>query len=169
MADARVLANYGAKIDPSSPVEFLVEQIVTMQPPTLPLWIAGLYYYLFARHGRPVRMLGWIYVILFVLFLVQNARFYFLAPAYPMLFAAGTTVAERVLTRPHWNWAKPAYAVVLAVSGIIVAPLTVVPVLPVDTLARITGAAGGDGESRSTPGKRQSCPRTSPIASAGRT
>jgi hypothetical protein len=62
-----------------------------------------------------------------------------------MLFAAGATVAERVLTRRHWNWAKPAYVVVLAVSGIIVAPLTVVPTLPVDTLARITGAAGGDG------------------------
>lgn len=116
--------NYGAKIDPSSPVEFLVEQIVTMQPPTLPLWIAGLYYYLFARDGRPVRALGWIYVILFALFLVQNARLYFLAPAYPMLFAAGATVTERVFTRRNWSWVKPAYVVVLAVSGIVVAPLT---------------------------------------------
>ncbi|MBA2534239.1 MAG: glycosyltransferase family 39 protein, partial [Rubrobacter sp.] len=136
--------NYGAKIDPSSPVEFLVEQIVTMQPPTLLLWIAGLYYYLFARDGRPVRVLGWIYVILFALFLVQNARFYFLAPAYPMLFAAGAPVTERFLTQRNRSWIMPAYAVVLAVSGIVVAPLTVVPALPVDTLARITGAAGGD-------------------------
>lgn len=138
-------ANYGAKIDPSSPVEFLVEQIVTMQPPTLPLWIAGLCYYLFARDGRAVRVLGWIYIILFVLFLVQNARFYFLAPAYPMLFAAGATVTERFLARRVWSWIKPAYVVVLAISGLIVAPLTVVPALPVDTLARITGAAGGNG------------------------
>jgi len=37
-----------------------------------------------------------------------------------------------------------AAVVVLAVSGIAIAPLTVVPVLPVETLARITGAAGGD-------------------------
>lgn len=136
--------NYGAKIDPSSPSEFLVEQIVTMQPPTLPLWIAGLYYYLFARDGRPVRVLGWIYIILFTLFLIQNARFYFLAPAYPMLFAAGATVTERFASRRNWSWIKPAYVVVLAVSGIVVAPLTVVPALPVETLARITGAAGGD-------------------------
>ena len=33
---------------------------------------------------------------------------------------------------------------VLVVSGIVVAPITVLPVLPVETLARITGAAGGD-------------------------
>src|SRR3712207_7978192 len=35
---------------------------------------------------------SWIYVVLLVLFMVQNARFYFLAPAYPMLFAAGAVV-----------------------------------------------------------------------------
>src|SRR3712207_841143 len=31
-------ANYGGKVDPASPVEFLVEQIVTMHPLTLPIW-----------------------------------------------------------------------------------------------------------------------------------
>jgi hypothetical protein len=110
----------------------------------LPLWLTGLYYYLFSRDGRPYRALGWIYVVLFVLFVIQNARFYFLAPAYPMLFAAGAVVFERFVARRNWSWLKPAYVVVLVVSGIIVAPITVLPVLPVETLARITGAAGGD-------------------------
>ena len=137
-------ANYGAKIDESSPLEFLVEQIVTMQPPTLPLWVLGLYFYPFSREGRPVRALGLVYGILFLLFMVQNARFYFLTPAYPMLFAAGALLVERFATRRSWGWLKPAYVVVLVVSGIVVAPITVVPVLPVDTLARITGSAGGD-------------------------
>jgi hypothetical protein len=137
-------SNYGEKIDEASPLEFLVEQIVTMQPPTLPLWLAGLLYYLFSRDGRPYRALGWIYVMLFVLFMVQNARFYFLAPAYPMLFAAGAVVFERFLARRGWNWPKPAYVAVLAISGIVVAPITVLPVLPVETLARVTGSAGGD-------------------------
>ena len=137
-------ANYGGKIDEASPVEFLIEQIVTMQPPTLPLWLAGLYYYLFSREGKPYRALGWIYVILFALFLAQNARFYFLAPAYPMLFAAGAVMTERFVRRRNWNWLKPAYVAVLAISGIVIAPITVVPALPVDTLVRITGAAGGD-------------------------
>src|SRR5215217_4933019 len=136
--------NYGGKIDEASPLEFLVEQILTMHPATLPIWVAGLYYYLFAREGRPLRALGLIYVVLFVLFVVQNARFYFLAPAYPMLFAAGAVVFERFVARRNWNWLKPSYVAVLVVSGIVVAPITVLPVLPVETLARITGAAGGD-------------------------
>src|SRR5215218_5851828 len=76
-------ADYGAKVDPASPIEFLVEQVLTMQPLTLPLWLAGLYYYLFSRDGRRLRPLGLIYVLLFALFAIQNAKFYFLAPPTP--------------------------------------------------------------------------------------
>lgn len=137
-------SNYGTKVDAASPFEFFVEQIITMQPPTLPLWLAGLLYYLFAREGRPYRTLGWVYIVLFVLFAVTNSKFYFLAPAYPMLFAAGAVVVERFVAGRSRGWIKPAYVAVLAVSGLVVAPLTVLPVLPVETLAKITGAAGGD-------------------------
>ena len=66
-------ASYGGKVDEASPLEFLIEQIVTMQPPTLPLWLAGALLLPFSRDGRPYRALGWIYVVLFVLFVVQNA------------------------------------------------------------------------------------------------
>jgi Dolichyl-phosphate-mannose-protein mannosyltransferase len=132
-------ADYGAKVDPASPIEFLVEQVLTMQPLTLPLWLAGLYYYLFSRDRQTFRPLGLIYVLLFALFAIQNAKFYFLAPAYPMLFAAGALSLERFVRRRSWNWLKPAYAAVLLVGGIALAPM-VVPILPVETLASITGA-----------------------------
>ena len=52
-------------------------------------------------------------------------------------------VAERHLRR-RWRWLKPVYALVLGLSGGIVASLVVLPVLPVETLASITGSAGGD-------------------------
>ncbi|MDQ3834495.1 MAG: hypothetical protein M3315_12885, partial [Actinomycetota bacterium] len=87
---------------------------------------------------------GWIYVVLFVLFVVQNAKFYFLAPAYPMLFAAGGVTIERFVRRRRWGWLKPAYVIILLVGGTVVAPLVAVPALPVETLAKIMGAAGGD-------------------------
>ena len=136
---------YGGKVDAASPLEFLVEQVVTMQPPTLPLWLAGLGFYLFAAAGRPYRTLGWVYVVLFALFVAMNSRFYFLAPAYPALFAAGGVAAERFFAnRGRWRRLLPAYAAVLAISGAVVAPVTVLPALPVETVARITGAAGGD-------------------------
>jgi len=135
--------NYGRKVDPASPVEFLLEQVITMQPPSAPIWLAGLCFFLFFRDGGPYRMLGFVYLILFAIFLLQNSRFYFLAPAYPMLFAAGAVVIER-FARRRLSWLKPVYIVVLVISGVVVAPITVVPMLPVETLAGITGSAGGD-------------------------
>jgi Dolichyl-phosphate-mannose-protein mannosyltransferase len=136
---------YGGKVDDASPLEFLLEQIITMQPSTLPLWLAGLGFYLFAREGRRYQALGWIYIVLFALFVAMNARFYFLAPAYPALFAAGSVAVERFFgRRGRWRRTLPAYAAVLAISGALVAPITVLPVLPVETLARITGSLGGD-------------------------
>lgn len=66
-----------------------MQLFVSANPFTLPLWIAGLGHLFFSERGRTYRPLGWLYVIPLVLFLMAKGRFYYLAPAYPMLFAAG--------------------------------------------------------------------------------
>ncbi len=118
---------------------------------TLPLWIAGLYFYFFAP-GKPTtsvardsvelegtpsrghhqpssstesrstgatesrasggtsprvvagsdqrfRALGWMFVVPLLLFFIAKGRFYYMAPAYPMLFAAGAVFWENWLSR----------------------------------------------------------------------
>jgi hypothetical protein len=57
-----------------------------------PLWIAGLL--CFFRDQR-YRMLGWMYVIPLMLFVVGKGRGYYLGAAYPMLFAMGAAAGER--------------------------------------------------------------------------
>jgi 4-amino-4-deoxy-L-arabinose transferase-like glycosyltransferase len=75
---------------------FLPEQLfVSASPITLPLWLAGLWFYLGHRDGRPFRLLGWMYVVPLALLLILRGRSYYLAPAYPMLFAAGALLWER--------------------------------------------------------------------------
>jgi len=54
-----------------------------------PLAVAGIYFYFFAEEGRWYRALGWMYVVPLALFLVMRGRNYYLAPGYPMLYAAG--------------------------------------------------------------------------------
>jgi 4-amino-4-deoxy-L-arabinose transferase-like glycosyltransferase len=78
---------------------YLIEQfLVATNPFSAPLWAAGLYFYFWTMAGSRYRMLGWIYAIAFALFLVAQGRSYYLAPAYPMLFAAGAVVWERRLS-----------------------------------------------------------------------
>ena len=56
---------------------------------TIPLWVAGLWFYFFAPAGKRYRLLGWMYMIPLVLFLLAQGRSYYLAPAYPPLLAGG--------------------------------------------------------------------------------
>ena len=81
-----------------------------------PLWLAGLIALL--RSPR-YRMLGWMYLIPFALFLIGNGRSYYLAAAYPMLFAMGGVVAERwVAGQRRWGVAlQAAYFAAVALCG----------------------------------------------------
>jgi len=63
-------------------------------PVTAPIWCAGLWYLFRTRAGKPFCILGWMYVIALILFLVAKGRDYYLAPAYPMLLAAGAVWGE---------------------------------------------------------------------------
>jgi hypothetical protein len=73
-----------------------------------PLWIAGLVYFLLDRRYR---MLAWMYAIPLALFFFGKGRGYYLAAAYPMLFAMGAVAGERWVARLKRSWR-------LAVEGV---------------------------------------------------
>jgi len=77
---------------------FLLNQLwKSANPVTVPVWLAGLWFVFVRPEGRRFRLLGWMYLIpLVVLFLVRG-RDYYLAAAYPMLFAAGAVWGEKWL------------------------------------------------------------------------
>jgi 4-amino-4-deoxy-L-arabinose transferase-like glycosyltransferase len=80
------------------PQGYLPEQLfVSTNPLTVPLWILGLWFYVFSPEGRRYRLLGWLYVVPFVLLLLIQGRSYYLGPAYPVLIAAGSVVVVRWL------------------------------------------------------------------------
>jgi hypothetical protein len=112
-----------------------------------PLWMAGLYFYLFSAKGKSYRTLGWMYVVPLLIFVVAKGRDYYLAPAYPMLYAAGSVFAERQLQS-----LRPARAAILrrlvwialAVDIAIMAAVTL-PVAPVNSAwFKIANEVNGD-------------------------
>ena len=110
------------------PAQFIVQQIVFMNPGTLPLWLAGLCWVFGSRDGRRYMALGIIYVVLLAEFIILHGKSYYLAPAYPMLFAAGGVAVERAFAN-RLNWSKPGLLVLIIAAGALLAPL-VVPILP---------------------------------------
>ncbi len=117
---------------PLSPAGFLSEVALQTLPLTVPIWLAGLYFFFFSRDGKTYRVLGWIFVAVLGIFFSTNAKPYYLAPTLFMLFAGGAVAIEIFIQRRSWNWLKPAALAVLVLAGLIVLPYGV-PVLPVDT------------------------------------
>jgi hypothetical protein len=135
-------ANHGIA---GSPLDFLINQILVMNPLSLPLWGAGLWYF-FSSRGARYRVFGWAYLILFVLFIVIQGKSYFLAPAYPPLYAGGAVLFDQWRARwarwgPRWSMS---YAVVLALSGVLLAPAAM-PVLPPAVYAQAYHPSGSGG------------------------
>ena len=128
------------KTYPVTPLDFLVQQITVMNLLTLPLWLAGLYFFLFSSHGRRWRPLGIAYVVLYVVLTLQQAKFYFLSPTYTWLFAGGGVLFETWL-RHRMTWLRVAYPALLAGAGLLMAP-SAMPLLPVETFIRYVGALG---------------------------
>jgi 4-amino-4-deoxy-L-arabinose transferase-like glycosyltransferase len=124
---------------PLSPLAFFGQEILTMHPLTLPLWLAGLCFYFFTAAGKPFRALGWAWIFTAAAIVTQSPRVYYLYPAFPILFAAGAVFWEVRLDRPQPLWRKLAWPALLVASGAVLAPLAI-PVLPPETYIRYTKA-----------------------------
>jgi 4-amino-4-deoxy-L-arabinose transferase-like glycosyltransferase len=115
---------------------YLIEQLVfTTNLVTIPFWLAGLYFYFFDRNGRRFRLLGWMYLAPFVLFLLTQGRSYYLAPAYPILFAGGALMIEGWLSQLPAQRASLVRGIIwgaFAVSGVLFATLAL-PIAPVNS------------------------------------
>jgi hypothetical protein len=125
-----------------SPLEFIGQQFLFLLPLTAPVWLAGLWFFFFDVEGRRYRLLGITYVAVLALMILMKGKNYYLAPAYPMLFAGGAVLWERLLAgKRYTGWLKVAYPVILVVAGAVLAPMSL-PILPVETLIRYQPALG---------------------------
>jgi hypothetical protein len=101
----------------------------------IPLWFAGLYYCLLSSAGRRFRMLAWMYLVPLLLFVVAKGRGYYLAAAYPMLYAAGSVWGEQWLRTLRRSWASAARAVAWTalVANVAVTVAFTLPVAPINS------------------------------------
>ena len=131
----------GQKYSSLTPKIFLIGQILVQNPVTLPLWISGLFVFLFSKPEHRYRSLGLLYLAAVAILLINgHSKPEYASPAYSMLFAGGAVGIERWCSHRYLRWLKPLYLVVLA-GGIVLAPVTL-PILPVESYIRYADALG---------------------------
>jgi hypothetical protein len=100
-----------------------------------PIAMAGLLWFLFAREGKRFRMLGWMYIVPLLLFVIGRGRGYYAAGLYPMLYAGGSVWGEKwiasiprrraaVLRRLVWS---------ALIADVALAAVLSLPIAPVGT------------------------------------
>jgi hypothetical protein len=124
------------------PLAFLRQQIMMLLPVSAAVWIPGLAFLLFSSKTRSYLCLAITYLVFLLMMMKLHGKDYYLAPIYPMLFAAGgvfweITVAARARTR----WLKVALPVAVLVLGVIAIPLNI-PILPVEKIVPYMNALG---------------------------
>ncbi len=114
-----------------SPPVYFAQQVLIIHPILAPVWIIGVFAFLFSARLKPYRFLGWCYLAAFTVFVVLHGKNYYLSPIYPVYLAAGAIVIESYIARSRQVWLKPALIALILAAGASLAPL-VMPVLPVD-------------------------------------
>jgi hypothetical protein len=119
-----------------SAADFAIGQVLYMHPFLLPVWLAGLWWYLFSSDGEPYRVLGWIFIVTLAVLLAAKSKVYYLAPAFPMLMAAGAVTIERWVQLQRRAWLRFLIPGLLTAGGLAFLPLAL-PILAIDTLDRL--------------------------------
>jgi 4-amino-4-deoxy-L-arabinose transferase-like glycosyltransferase len=114
---------------------FVGGQFLYMHPLAVPIWIAGLVF-LFQRANERHRPFGWMFVTVFALLLATRAKPYYLAAAYPVLFAAGAVAVERWLNRRSARTGRRIVAAWMLSAALFAFPLSL-PILPLPQAERV--------------------------------
>lgn len=121
-------------------VDFMLGQVLYMGPLNALVWAPGLLFLLFAKRGAKYRALGLICAAVFTIMIITKAKVYYLAPAYPALFAGGALAWQGLIANSRWG-KRAAFA--LPFAGLIwTAPLGL-PMLPIENAPKAIRAMTG--------------------------
>ena len=111
------------------PVKFMLAQIITLNPLTVLLWLPGVLWLLFSKQAKPFRFLGLLYVIFLLMMMALHAKDYYLAPAYPVYFAAGAVGRMAWAKKIIWRNALTGFYAALLVIGFFFTVQFSIPIL----------------------------------------
>ena len=126
------------------PIPFIKQQIMMLHPVYVLLWVPGIGFLFFEREGKKYRVIGWTFVLFFLQLMLLKGKDYYVAPIYPVLFAA-TGVLWELMSRVRWQWLRPTLLWTAVIAGLVVVPV-VVPVLPPAKANAYIQAIAGSGQ-----------------------
>ncbi len=111
-----------------TPLRFEIRQILAMGFPMAPLWIAGVVAPFVVDKLRPARFLSIAFVAATAIIICAHGKGYYLAPAYPAMFAAGAVLCGELSTWILALWFGLAFALAIPIAPVVL-PILAPPAL----------------------------------------
>ncbi|ABF43480.1 glycosyl transferase, family 39 [Candidatus Koribacter versatilis Ellin345] len=126
------------------PLPWIKQQIVMLNQALALLWIPAIGFLLWHRDGKKYRVVGLTFLFFFLELMLMKGKDYYVAPIYPVMFAAGCVLWE-TLSEVRFRWIRRTLAVVTVVASLVAVPI-VVPILPPEKANAYIRALAGDGQ-----------------------
>ncbi len=130
------------KYSSRNPLTFISDILLVMNPVTIPVWLAGIYFLFFHKDGKTYKLTGYIFLVSFLILIMNwHSKVEYIAPAFPMLFAAGGVMLEKLAVRKSFAWIQYTLPAIIVLIGLMLIPLAL-PILPVETFINYSRTLG---------------------------
>ncbi len=107
-----------------TPISFILDQIVILNPPAILIWLSGIIFYFFKKDFKQYRAIGFIWLTTFIILVANiHSKGEYIAAAYQVLFAGGAVMLEKWSSAKKRGWIKYAVVVQVIIVAIFIAPL----------------------------------------------
>lgn len=104
-----------------SPISFIMDQLMILNPLTILIWFPGIYFFFFNEEGKKYKAVIFIWIATFFILLINgHSKGEYIAAAYQILFAGGAVMIEMWSKRT--SWLKYTIAVPVLLMGIFILP-----------------------------------------------
>jgi hypothetical protein len=122
-------------------LDFFFSSLIELNPAYIILLATAFYFLFFYKEGKRFAIFAWIYILIFVVFVLNSGKPYYMGVLYPMIIAAGVVGADQLIEKYLKNWARYALVIILIPSFVVVTPFAI-PILNVETFINYSNALG---------------------------
>ncbi len=126
---------------PMSIIEFTINSLFELNPGYALFLLTGIYFLFFNKEGRFYNIIGWMYVSVFLVFVFNNGKPYYMGVLFPVMIAAGVIGADYLITRYLRPFVRIILVLIVIPFFVLVTPFAV-PILNVESFIRLEEIMG---------------------------
>jgi Dolichyl-phosphate-mannose-protein mannosyltransferase len=120
-----------------TPVSFILDQILILNPLSILIWLPGIIFYFFNKESKQYRTIGFIWLTTFIILVINwHSKGEYVAASYQLLFAGGAVLIEKWSSKKAWL--KYSLVIPALLFGIFLSPFAR-PLLSPETFLKYQG------------------------------